>query len=218
MIFGYTSGGYPSNLEYLHLQVPNEEVILDAVIRWLQHDGGARGQHLGALLEHVRLPLVAQEALVARAAQEPLASGGVRVKDLLIEALSFHLMRPERRAAAAAECVRARPRRPPRHPRALLVVGGQAPKAIRDVEAYQVEGAGRWRAAAELPTRRCRAGVAALGGKVYAVGGFNGTLRVRSVDVYDVASDSWAPGPPLGARRSTLGVAVIGHVVYAVGG
>ncbi|KAJ0174907.1 hypothetical protein K1T71_010015 [Dendrolimus kikuchii] len=182
------------------ITVPNEEVVLDAVIRWMQHDAEARGAQLGALLEHVRLPLVAQEALVARAAQEPLASGGVR-----------------RRAAAAAACARARPRRPPRHPRALLVVGGQAPKAIRDAEAYHLECA-RWRPAADLPTRRCRAGLAVLDGKVYAVGGFNGTLRVRSVDVYDIATDSWSAGPPLGARRSTLGVAVVGHVIYAVGG
>lgn len=197
--------------------MPNEEVILDAVIRWMQHDAEERQQHLGSLLEHVRLPLLAQESLVARAAAEPLASAGLRVKDLVIEALSFHLMRPERRLAAAAACARARPRQPPRSPKVLLVVGGQAPKAIRDVEAYHADVA-RWRPAAELPSRRCRAGLAVVQGKVYAVGGLNGTLRVRSVDVYDVATDTWAAGPPLCARRSTLGVAVIGHVIYAVGG
>lgn len=97
------------------------------------------------------------------------------------------------------------------------MVGGQAPKAIRDVEAFHMES-GRWRPASDLPTRRCRAGLAVVGARLYAVGGFNGTLRVRSVDVYDVASDTWAPGPPLCARRSTLGVAVIGNVIYAVGG
>lgn len=197
--------------------VPGEEVVLDAVVRWTRHGGAARAALLGALLEHVRLPLLAQDALVARAAAEPLASAGLRVKDLLIEALSFHLLRPERRAARAAACARARPRQPPRSPKALLVVGGQAPKAIRDVEAFHME-CGRWRAAAELPTRRCRAGVACVGAKLYVVGGFNGTLRVRSVDVYDVAADSWSAGPPLAARRSTLGVAAVGPVVYAVGG
>ncbi|CAH2042994.1 unnamed protein product, partial [Iphiclides podalirius] len=199
------------------IMVPNEEVVLDAVIRWMQHEPEERQRHLGALLEHVRLPLLAQDVLVARAAAEPLAGAGLRVKDLVIEALSFHLLRPERRAAAAAACARARPRQPPRAPKLLLVVGGQAPKAIRDVEALQLE-TGRWRRAAELPTRRCRAGLAVVAGKLYAVGGFNGTLRVRSVDIYDAATDSWAPGPPLCARRSTLGVAVIGDVIYAVGG
>ncbi|XP_047535849.1 kelch-like protein 3 [Vanessa atalanta] len=206
-----------SLLDSDRLTVPNEEVILDAVIRWMQHDPETRRARLGSLLEHVRLPLLPQDALVARAAAEPLASAELRVKDLVIEALSFHLLRPDRRAAAAATCARARPRQPPRSPKVLLVVGGQAPKAIRDVEAFHMESA-RWRPAADLPTRRCRAGLAVVGSRLYAVGGFNGTLRVRSVDVYDVATDTWAPGPPLCARRSTLGVAVIGHVIYAVGG
>ncbi|XP_047521897.1 ring canal kelch homolog [Pieris napi] len=200
-----------------HLSVPGEEPLLDALLRWLRHDPDARRERLADLLEHVRLPLLPRDVLVARAAAEPLASAPLRVKDLLIEALSFHLSRPERRAAAAAECARARPRRPPRSPRALLVVGGQAPKAVREVEALELD-TGRWGAAAHLPTRRCRAGLAVVGGRLYAVGGFNGTLRVRSVDVYDVATDSWSAGPPLTARRSTLGVAAIGQVIYAVGG
>ncbi|XP_049876461.1 kelch-like protein 3 isoform X2 [Pectinophora gossypiella] len=206
-----------SLLESDRLVVPSEEVVLEAVLRWVAHAAEARRAALGAVLERVRLPLVAQETLVARAQAEPLASAGLRVKDLVIEALAFHLARGPRRAAAAAACPRARPRAPARAPAELLVVGGQAPKAIRDVEACSLERA-RWRPAAELPSRRCRAGLAQLEGRVYAVGGFNGTLRVRSVDVYDVARDSWAAGPALAARRSTLGVAVIGTRIYAVGG
>lgn len=133
-----------------------------------------RRGHLGALLEHVRLPLVAQETLVARAAAEPLASAPVRVKDLVIEALSFHLMRPERRAVAAAGCVRARARAGARDAGWLLVAGGQAPKAIREVEALRLDAGLRWRRAAPLPSRRCRAGLAVLDDCAYAIGGFNG--------------------------------------------
>lgn len=62
------------------ITVPNEEVVLDAVIRWMQHAPDSRGSELGTLLEHVRLPLLAQDTLVARAAAEPLASAGLRVK------------------------------------------------------------------------------------------------------------------------------------------
>lgn len=39
----------------------------------------------------------------------------------------------------------------------MIVVGGQAPKAIRSVECYDFEE-GRWDQIAELPSRRCRAG------------------------------------------------------------
>lgn len=62
------------------------------------------------------------------------------------------------------------------------------------------------------------AGLAVLGDKVYAVGGFNGSLRVRTVDVYDAATDSWTTCNNMEARRSTLGVAVLNGMIYAVGG
>lgn len=96
-----------------------------------------------------------------------------------------------------------------------MVVGGQAPKAIRSVECYDLTTE-RWTSLAELPTRRCRAGLVVLDGRVYAVGGFNGSLRVRTVDVYDAEQDHWTSCQGMEARRSTLGVAVLGNYIYAV--
>ncbi len=57
-----------------------------------------------------------------------------------------------------------------------------------------------------------------MAGKVYAVGGFNGSLRVRTVDVYDGLKDQWSSVPSMQERRSTLGAAVLGDLLYAVGG
>lgn len=53
---------------------------------------------------------------------------------------------------------------------------------------------------------------------VYAVGGFNGSLRVRTVDVYDPVRNMWSSVASMEARRSTLGVAVLNGMIYAVGG
>lgn len=50
------------------------------------------------------------------------------------------------------------------------------------------------------------------------VGGFNGSLRVKTVDVYDAAMDTWSSCESMDARRSTLGVAVLNGCIYAVGG
>lgn len=61
-------------------------------------------------------------------------------------------------------------------------------------------------------------GVVYMAGKVYAVGGFNGSLRVRTVDVYDGLKDQWSSVPSMQERRSTLGAAVLGDLLYAVGG
>ncbi|XP_010225486.1 PREDICTED: kelch-like protein 3, partial [Tinamus guttatus] len=87
---------------------------------------------------------------------------------------------------------------PPEH--VMIVVGGQAPKAIRSVECYDFEEE-RWDQVAELPSRRCRAGVVFMAGNVYAVGGFNGSLRVRTVDVYDGVKDQWTSIASMQERR-----------------
>lgn len=70
-----------------------------------------------------------------------------------------------------------------------------------------------------MSTRRCRAGLAVLKDRrVFAVGGFNGSLRVRTVDMLDLSSPSpcWVPTVAMLARRGTLGVAVLDNCIYAV--
>lgn len=86
------------------------------------------------LMEHVRLPLLSQDYLVHRVDEEPLLQYSPKCKDLLIEALKFHLLRGEQKATFASP--RTKPRQPVGLPKVLLVVGGQAPKAIRCVESY----------------------------------------------------------------------------------
>lgn len=61
-------------------------------------------------------------------------------------------------------------------------------------------------------------GVVSMAGRVYAVGGFNSSLRERTVDVYDGARDQWSVAASMQERRSTLGAAVRGDLLYAVGG
>ncbi|KAF0040088.1 hypothetical protein F2P81_008323 [Scophthalmus maximus] len=99
----------------------------------------------------------------------------------------------------------------------MIVVGGQAPKAIRSVECYDFQE-DRWYQVADLPSRRCRAGIVSMAGRVYAVGGFNSSLRERTVDVYDGVRDQWSAVANMQERRSTLGAAVLADLLYAVGG
>lgn len=61
-------------------------------------------------------------------------------------------------------------------------------------------------------------GVVYMGGVVYAVGGFNGSLRVRTVDAYDPTRDEWRCVSSMQDRRSTLGAAMLNGLLYAVGG
>ena len=50
---------------------------------------------------------------------------------------------------------------------------------------------------------------AAVGGKLYVFGGFDGTQRLSMAEVYDPASDSWAQVTGLtSARNSMVAVAL----------
>lgn len=110
----------------------------------------ARPPHSHLLLSCRLLP---QEYLVNRVENEPLLREDLLCKDLLIEALKFHLLKGE--AKDMFNTPRTIPRKPVGLPKILLVVGGQAPKAIRSVECYDLREE-RWYQAAELPSRRCR--------------------------------------------------------------
>ncbi|XP_054269165.1 ring canal kelch homolog isoform X2 [Macrosteles quadrilineatus] len=198
-----------------HLTVPSEEKVFECVISWVNHALDNRQQHLAELMEHVRFPLLPQDYLVQRVEEEPLLKANLKCKDYLIEALKYHLLKGEQKAHFKTP--RTKPRQPVGLPKVLLVVGGQAPKAIRSVECYDFSTE-TWSSVAEMPGRRCRAGLVVLSGRVYAVGGFNGSLRVRTVDVYDAVLDQWTVSAGMEARRSTLGVAVLNNMIYAVGG
>ncbi|XP_053674877.1 ring canal kelch homolog [Anopheles nili] len=197
------------------LSVPTEEKVYECVITWIQYDVNGRQHHMADLMEHVRLPLLSQDYLVQHVEKEHLLKGDLQCKDYIIEALKYHLLKGEQKSCFKTP--RTIPRQPVGLPKVLLVIGGQAPKAIRSVECYDLREE-KWYQVAEMPTRRCRAGLAVLGDKVYAVGGFNGSLRVKTVDVYDPVLDQWTTSYNMEARRSTLGVAVLNSCIYAVGG
>ncbi|CAH0392031.1 unnamed protein product [Bemisia tabaci] len=191
------------------LTVSSEEKVFECVMNWVNHQLENRQKNLAELMEHVRLPLLSKDYL-KRVKEEPLFKNSLQCKDFIIEALMYHL-------EGDVKTPRTKPRKSIVLPKVILVVGGQAPKAIRSVECYDLTTE-RWTSLAELPTRRCRAGLVVLDGRVYAVGGFNGSLRVRTVDVYDAEQDHWTSCQGMEARRSTLGVAVLGNYIYAVGG
>ncbi|XP_019333976.2 kelch-like protein 3 isoform X3 [Alligator mississippiensis] len=197
------------------LTVSSEEKVFEAVISWINYEKESRLEHMAKLMEHVRLPLLPRDYLVQTVEEEALIKNNNTCKDFLIEAMKYHLLPLDQRQLIKNP--RTKPRTPISLPKVMIVVGGQAPKAIRSVECYDFEEE-RWDQVAELPSRRCRAGVVFMAGNVYAVGGFNGSLRVRTVDVYDGVKDQWTSIASMQERRSTLGAAVLNDLLYAVGG
>ena len=63
------------------------------------------------------------------------------------------------------------------------------------------------------------AAAAALGGKIYLIGGFDGRFRpVNTVWAYDPRTDTWARKADLPTPRGALGAAVVDRKIYSIGG
>jgi N-acetylneuraminic acid mutarotase len=76
-----------------------------------------------------------------------------------------------------------------------------------------------WRQLAPVPTPRTEVAAAAAAGKIYVAGGFaEGAGTVATVEVYDVAADSWSRGPPLPVAVNHAMAAAVGGEPYVVGG
>lgn len=78
------------------LSVDSEEQVYEALISWVKHDSQSRENHLFQLLQSIRLPLVGPNYLVESIANEPLIKNNIKSRDLLDEAIYYHLL-PEKR-------------------------------------------------------------------------------------------------------------------------
>jgi N-acetylneuraminic acid mutarotase len=81
-----------------------------------------------------------------------------------------------------------------------------------------------WATRADMPTARSHMTVSAIGGKIYAIGGGFGPRSRRGVaylpllEVYDTASNRWAPAANMPTARSVLSSSVIDGRIYVLGG
>ena len=161
------------------LGVLAEEDVFEAVIQWVKHNRAERESHLADLIRHIRYELLSSNYVLKHVAEEEILNSNPGCKDFIINALKYHLMSPSERAIHSRQ-VASRVR--VGGPQSIVIVGGQAPKAIRNIEVYDVKNH-VCKLGPELVSRRCRCGVTVLNGSVYAVGGFDGTSRVRCVCV-----------------------------------
>ena len=200
-----------------NLGVACETEVYEAVIQWVKCDLQARLQHLPELIEHVRFEFLSTEYVLKNVSSESLLNSHTQCKDFIIQALKYHLTPPTERNASSHRPVLSRARIG--GPQYILIVGGQAPKAIKSTEVYDVKSHTSV-LGPDLTIRRCRCGVAVMNGFVYAVGGFDGAARVSSAEKLDLEQERpvWTPVAPMVTRRCTLGVAVVNGSLYAVGG
>ena len=69
-----------------------------ACVAWVKHNPLERKQYVYKLLKHVRLPLISREFLMTHVDSEPLVRENQDCKELLLEAMRYHLL-PEQRTS-----------------------------------------------------------------------------------------------------------------------
>ena len=79
---------------------------------------------------------------------------------------------------------------------------------------------GAWKKKSPMPTARSDLAAAAVGGKIYALGGRDAQLqeRLATVEEYDPATDTWKQLPDMPTARDEFTAGVVGGKIYVIGG
>ncbi|EDL09013.1 kelch-like 18 (Drosophila), isoform CRA_a, partial [Mus musculus] len=209
------------------LHVPPRKVF-EAALAWVRYDREQRGPCLPELLSNIRLPLCRPQFLSDRVQQDDLVRCCHKCRDLVDEAKDYHLM-PERRPHLPA--FRTRPRCCTSIAGLIYAVGGlnSAGDSLNVVEVFDPI-ANRWEKCHPMTTARSRVGVAVVNGLLYAIGGYDGQLRLSTVEAYNPETDTWTRVgsmnskrrwtvvTPMSSNRSAAGVTVFEGRIYVSGG
>ncbi|XP_017775251.1 PREDICTED: kelch-like protein 17 isoform X2 [Nicrophorus vespilloides] len=197
------------------LNIASEENVFAAVLNWVKHDLANRSQYVSRLMVHVRLPLVNREFLMNRVDNERLIREDSQCRELLLEAMRYHLA-PERRCALSTP--RTMERKPKGAEPYLFAIGGGSLFAIHaECEVYNPK-TDTWMAIAPMQWTRSRSGVTGLRRNLYVVGGYDGASDLATAECYNPLTNNWTPITPMGTKRSCLGICSFDGLIYVCGG
>ncbi|KFP42533.1 Kelch-like 18, partial [Chlamydotis macqueenii] len=173
--------------------------VFEAALAWIRYDREQRESFLPELLSKIRLPLCRPQFLTDRVQQDDLVRCCHKCRDLVDEAKDYHLM-PERRPHLPA--FKTRPRCCTSIAGLIYAVGGlnSAGDSLNVVEVFDPI-ANRWEKCQPMSTARSRVGVAVVNGLLYAIGGYDGQLRLSTVEVYNPEMDSWSKVESMNSKR-----------------
>jgi len=198
------------------IEVPNEEVIYNAVLSWLKYNEDERSKYLSQLIGHIRFPLLSPKFLTDVCDKETLIKRSFECRDLLDEAKKFYL-RPDCRSEMTG--ARFKPRNEKDEHLVMLGGFGFNQKPLDTVEMFSPR-LEQWSSLPQLTKRRRYAASAAIGKRLYIIGGYDTKARLKSVERLDMTHDNpvWETVAPMSFRRALPAVCVYDGKIYVCGG
>ncbi|XP_013401829.1 kelch-like protein 12 [Lingula anatina] len=196
--------------------VSSEEPVFEAVLNWVKLDLEKRTEDLPKLLQLVRLPLLSVRYITDVVDNQSLIKASHACRDLVDEAKTFHL-RPDLRSQLHGS--RTKPRTG--SVEVLVVVGGfgAMQNPVDSAEMFDPKS-NEWESLPCLTKRRRYVTAAAVGPRLYVIGGYDGQSRLSLVECLDISQDkpAWHAVAPMHHRRGLAGGCVYQDMIFVCGG
>uniref|UniRef100_A0A3Q4BU72 Kelch-like protein 25 n=1 Tax=Mola mola TaxID=94237 RepID=A0A3Q4BU72_MOLML len=192
------------------LEIDDEQIVFNSVMRWIRYDLEGRRHHLPELLRGIRLALLPSECLLKAVACEELVIADKRSRLVVEEAMLCKKKILQDDGVVTSPCAR-----PRKAGHTLLILGGQT---FMCDKIYQVDHkAKEIIPKAELPSPRKEFSACAIGCKVYVTGGRGSENGVsKDVWIYDAVHEEWSKGAPMLIARFGHGSAELENCLYVV--
>ena len=198
------------------IQVSSEEVVFEAMYKWLQYDLHTRQQHALSLLKCIRLPLLCPLYLSDVVYSKGVFQQDTACTELIMNALVYVSVKEKRPYLKSKVNCNARKSTLG----TMIVVGGM--DMCRNKFSIEVFDARKEKWVllrnSQVTFKRLQFGVEALNSEIYVVGGRNGLQTINTVDRYNPVSNTWLPIPSMCSYRHGVSVAHLSGPLYAVGG
>ncbi|XP_048859834.1 kelch-like protein 10 [Brienomyrus brachyistius] len=202
-------------IEQDELNVREEDVVFEAILRWIEHEPATREAHISVLLPKIRMARMDPEYFMKIVKANDLVKGNAACRPIISDVLKMIYDLDDESPRSDFERPLIRPRLPAD---ILLAIGGWNFRTTNWTEAYDTR-ADHWVDITQgQETRQSGHGSVCLNGFVYCFGGYDGHNFTDAVRRFDPVARTWQHMAPMHWRCCSVSVAVSNGFIYVMGG